>query len=97
MEENTCIESHLNNMLRLYRRLIDELDYKITDDIGKDMMLLLLPLSYTSYIEGIFDQCLMQLKSLKVEPIAGEIIGPVGIFDIQCYKCFINTYVVLSI
>jgi hypothetical protein len=44
-----------------------------------------------------FHQCLMQINSLKVEPIAGEIIDLSGIFDIQCYKCFINTYAALSI
>jgi hypothetical protein len=105
MEENTCIESHLNNMHRLYRHLIDELDYVMTNDIGKDVVLLLLPSSYTSYVEGYlmarfnlsFHYCLMQLKSLKVEPVAREILDPAGIFYIQCYKCFINTYAVLSI
>jgi hypothetical protein len=73
MEENACIESHLNNMHRLYRRLIDELNYEMTNDIGKDVVLLLLPPSYTSYVEGYlmaefnlsFHYCLMQLKSLK--------------------------------
>jgi hypothetical protein len=32
------------------------------------------------------------VRTLKVEPIEGEIVDPSGIFDIQCYKCFINTY-----
>jgi hypothetical protein len=38
----------------------------------------------------------MQLKSLKVERAAEELIKPKGTYDIQCYKCFINTYAVLK-
>jgi hypothetical protein len=38
MEENTCIDSHLSNMHRIYRRLVDEFEYEITDDIGKDVL-----------------------------------------------------------
>jgi hypothetical protein len=71
MEENTCIESHLTNMNRLYRRLTDKLNYGITDDIGKDVLLQSVPPSYTAHIDGYlmvgfdvtFHQCLMQLKS----------------------------------
>jgi hypothetical protein len=93
-------------MHRIYRRLVDEFEYEITDDIGNDMVLQSLPPSYTAYVEGYvmtgfnddFHQCLMQLKSIKVEPVAREIvIDPAGICDIQCYKCFINTYASLSI
>jgi hypothetical protein len=35
----TCIESHLTNMHRIYRRLTDKFDYEITDDFGKDVVL----------------------------------------------------------
>jgi hypothetical protein len=52
MEENTCIESHLTNMHRLYRRLIDKLEYEMIDDIGKDVVLQPLPPSYNAYVEG---------------------------------------------
>jgi hypothetical protein len=105
MEENTCIESHPTDMHRLYRRLTDELKYEMTDDIGKDVVLQSLPPSYKAYVEGYlmagfdvtFHQCIIQIRSLKVETIVGEIADPAGIFDIKCYKCFINTYVALSI
>jgi hypothetical protein len=44
-----------------------------------------------------FHQILGRIKIHEVEPVQGEIIDLEGIFDIQYYKCFINTYVVLSI
>jgi hypothetical protein len=34
MEENTCIDSHLSNMHKIYRFLVDEFEYEITDEIG---------------------------------------------------------------
>jgi hypothetical protein len=43
-------------------------------------------------IDITFHQCIMQLRHLKVEPIAGEVVDPTCIFDIQYYKYFINTY-----
>jgi hypothetical protein len=97
MEENTCIKSHLSNMHRIYRRLVDEFEYEMNDYIGKDVVLQLLPLSYNALVEGYviagfnynFCQCLVQLKSLKVEPVAGEIFDPAGICDTRCYKCLL--------
>jgi hypothetical protein len=61
--------------------------------------------SYSAFVEGYvmvrnndnFHQCLRQLKSLKVERPAEMIIKPKGIYDTQCYKCFINTYAVLKV
>jgi hypothetical protein len=44
------------------------------------------------YDDITFHQWIMKLRHLKVEPIAGKVIDPTSIFDIQCYKCFINTY-----
>jgi hypothetical protein len=38
MEENTCNDSHLSNMHRIYRCLVDKFEYEITDDIGKDVL-----------------------------------------------------------
>jgi hypothetical protein len=73
MEENTCIDSHLSNMHRIYRCLVDEFEYDITDDIAKYVLLQCLPPSYSTFVEGYvmtgyddnFHQCLVQLKSLK--------------------------------
>jgi hypothetical protein len=102
MEENTCFESHLANMHRIHRRLIDELKYLMTDEFVIDVVVLLsLPPSYkefieiyvmTGYDEITFHQCIVKLRHPKVKPIAGEVVDPMGIFDIECYKCFINTY-----
>jgi hypothetical protein len=52
MEENTCIESHLTNMHRLYRRLTDELEYELTNDIRNDVVLQSLPPRYNAYVEA---------------------------------------------
>jgi hypothetical protein len=92
-------------MHRIYRRLVDKFEYEMTGDIRKDVVLQSLPLSYATLVEGYvmagfkdnFHQCLAQLSSLKVEPVAREIVDPIGICDIQCYICFINTYAALSI
>jgi hypothetical protein len=94
MEENMNIDSHLSNMHRIYRRLVDEFECEITDEIGKSVLLQSLPLSYSafdgSYVIGKnndnFRQCLRQLKSLKVEKTVEKVIKPKGICDIQCCK-----------
>jgi hypothetical protein len=52
MEENTSIDCHLSNMHRIYRRLVDEFEYEVTDDIGKDVLLQSLPPSYSKTVEG---------------------------------------------
>jgi hypothetical protein len=46
--------------------------------------------------EDNFHQCLAQIRSLKVEPGARQIVNQIVICDIQYYKCFINTYAVLK-
>jgi hypothetical protein len=52
MEENMCIKSHMSNMHRIYRRLVNKFKYEMTDDIGKDVVLQSLPPSYTALVEG---------------------------------------------
>jgi hypothetical protein len=87
MEENTCIDCHMSNMHRMYRRLVYEFEYEITNDIGKDVLLQSLPPSYSIFVEGYvmagnndnFHQCLIQLKNLKVERAAEKFIKPKGI------------------
>jgi hypothetical protein len=74
-------------MHRIYRRLVDEFESEITNEIGKDVLLKSLPPSYSASVEGYvmvgnddnFHQCLMQLKSLKVERAAEKFIKPKGI------------------
>jgi formate dehydrogenase assembly factor FdhD len=105
MEENTNIDSYLSNMHRIYRRVVDELECEITHEIGKSVLLQSLPPSYSALVGGYvitenndnFHQCLGQLKSQKVEEAAEKIIDLKGICDMQCYKCFINTYAVLKV
>jgi hypothetical protein len=105
MEENTNIDSHLSNMHQIYRRLVDEFECEITDEIRNSVLLQSLPPSYSAFV-GIyvigenndnFHECLGQLRSLKVEKVAEKIINLKGICDIQYYKCFINTYAVLKV
>jgi hypothetical protein len=52
MEENANIDSHLSNMHRIYRRLVDAFEFEITDEIGKDVLLQSLPPSYSAFVEG---------------------------------------------
>jgi hypothetical protein len=83
MEENMNVDSHLCNMHRIYRRMVDEFECEITDEIRKYVLRQSLPLSY-SFVEGCviaenndnFHQCLRQLKSLKVEKAAKKVIKP---------------------
>jgi hypothetical protein len=92
-------------MRQIYRRLVDEFECEITDEIRKDVLLQSLPPSYSAFVEGYvmsknndnFHQCLRQLKFLKVERATEKVVKPTGICDIQCYKCFINIYVVLKV
>jgi hypothetical protein len=87
VEEKTSIDSHLSNMHRIYRRLVDEFEYEITDDIGKDVLLQSLPPRYSEFVKGYvmaenndnFHQCLKKLKSLKVERAAEKFVVPKGI------------------
>jgi hypothetical protein len=92
MEENTCLVSHLMNMHRIRRNLIDDLDYLMTDELTIDVVMLSLPPSYKEFINTYvntgddqitFHQFIMQLRCLEVEPIVGEVIDDAGICDIQ--------------
>jgi hypothetical protein len=66
MEENASIDSHLSNMHRIYRRLVDEFECEITDEIRKSILLQLLPSSYFAFVGSYvigenndnFHQCL---------------------------------------
>jgi hypothetical protein len=100
MEEHTSVETHLKKMHQIHRRLTIELEYEITDALANSAVLQSLPPNYREFVKGFvmmgevvtFDQLLARVRTLKVEPIDGEIVDPTGIFDIQCYKHFINTY-----
>ena len=96
MEENTCLESHLANMHRIHERLTVELDYWIRDEFAVEGVLRSLPPSYKSVVLGYvmrrdsitFHELLAELSTLKVEPIAGEVVDVEGIFYIHVINIF---------
>lgn len=101
MEEHTCLETHLAKMHQIHRRLTHDLDYWMTDDLANSVVLRSLPPSYKNFVNEFvmggesvtFQQFMARVRTVKVEPIEGEIVDPKGICDIQSYKCFsINTY-----
>jgi hypothetical protein len=77
----------------------------MTDDFAKSVVLRSLPPSYRVFVESSvktnealnFHQLLGRIKIHEVKLVQGEIIDLAGMFDIQYYKCFINTYATLSI
>jgi hypothetical protein len=99
MEKHTSVDLHLAKIHRIHRHLILELDHEIPDPIANDAVLSSLPPSYRSFlIEFVmggelvtFHELVVRVRSLKVDCIQGKIVNPIGICDIQCYKCFINT------
>ena len=90
LEEGASLEDHLAAMSRLYRRLADVFDYQIDDEIAIDALMLSLPPSYSSFVEGYvmgnvelsWDEFLDHLRAHQVEPDEGEIIDDEGIYDI---------------
>jgi hypothetical protein len=52
MEENTNIDCHLSNMHRIYRCLINEFEYEITNGLGKEVLLQSLPPSNSKFVKG---------------------------------------------
>ena len=101
MEENTCLESHLATMHRIHGCLTTDLDYWMTDEIAIDGVLSSLPPSYKDFVIGYvmrgesftFHEFLARLRTVKVDPVAVEVIDGEGIFDIQVINVFmLNTY-----
>ena len=84
MEENTCLQSHLAIMHRIHACLTVDLDYWMTDALAISVVLRSLPPSYALVVEGYvmrgesltFNEFLAQLRTVNVEPIAGEVIDP---------------------
>jgi uncharacterized radical SAM superfamily Fe-S cluster-containing enzyme len=105
MEEHECVGLHLAKMLRIHRCLTVELGFDLTDDIAKSVVLHSLPPSYKSFVKRFLrkaepvnlHQLMARIRLHEIEPSHVEIIDLTGICDIQCYKCFINTYAVLKV
>ena len=90
-------------MHEIHRRLTHVWNYWIADEWAMDIVLRSLPLSYKSFVRDFvmkgevftFFAFLDRLRTAKVEPVAAEIIDPEGIYDIQVYKCFPFTLVIV--
>ena len=100
MEENTCLESHLANMHRIHGPLVHDWDDWIIVGFAIDGVLRSLPPSYKDHVKDYvmreesftFHAFLAKLRTLKVEPIAGEVIDEEGIYDIRVINVFpLNT------
>ena len=98
MEEHTCLETHLKKMYDIYLKLTNVYDYWMADSCAIAAALASLPPSYEKHVRGYairrdtmtFFQFISQFRSVKVEPIEGEIFDTIGIFDIQSYKCILH-------
>jgi hypothetical protein len=105
MEEHGCVGLHLAKMLRIHRRLTIELEFDLSDDIAKSMILHSLLPSYKSFVKRFlrkakpvnFHQLLARIRLHETIPTDVEIIDLTGICDIQYCKYFINTYAVLKV
>jgi hypothetical protein len=105
MEEHECVGLHLAKMLRIHRRLTVELGFDLTGDISKSVVLCSLPPSYKSFVKRFLRQAepvnlhqlMARIRLYEIEPSHVEIIDLTGICDIQCYKCFTNTYAVWKV
>jgi uncharacterized radical SAM superfamily Fe-S cluster-containing enzyme len=105
MEEHGCVGLHLVKMLRIHRRLTTGLGFDLPNDIARSVVLHLLPPNYKSFMKIFLKkaepvnlhQLMARIRLHEIIPSHVEIIDLTGICDIQCYKCFINTYAVLKV
>jgi hypothetical protein len=84
MKEHYCVGLHLAKMHRIHRRLTVELEYEMTDDFAKSVVLHSLPPRYRSFVkifvkrnESVNLNHLMTLH--EVEPTQVVIIDLTGI------------------
>jgi hypothetical protein len=90
MEEHECVGLHLAKMLRIHRRLTVELEFDLTDDLAKSVVLRLFPPSYKSFIKKFLKraepvnlhQLMVRIRLHEIEPSHVEIIDLIGICDI---------------
>ena len=96
IEGSTCLESHMAIMNEIHGRLTSDMDYWMTDSFAIDGVLHSLPPVYKDVVLGFvmrgesftFHEFLTELRTLEVEPIAGEVIDGAGIFDIHVINVF---------
>jgi hypothetical protein len=105
MEEHMSVGLHIAKMHGTHMHPILEFDHEIPDPLSNGAVLCSLPPSYRSFVKDFvmggelvtFHELVARVRSLKLDCIQGEIIDPTDICDIQCYKCFINTYAVFEV
>ena len=96
MEEHTCLETHVAKMHGIHLSLVEDLDYWTTEEFAITTVLRSLPPSYKHFVHGYvgrgesstFHEFMVKLRSVKVEPIAGEIIDGEGIYDIHVVNAY---------
>ena len=84
-------------MYDIFLSLIDVYDYWMADAFAITIVLRSLPPSYEEHVRGyvVKDdsftllEFMSQFRTVKVEPIEGEIFDGTGILDILNYKCVI--------
>jgi hypothetical protein len=87
MEEHTSVGLHLAKMHGIHRRLILEFDHEIPDPLANGAVLRSLPPSCRRFVEDFviggesatFHELVARVRTLKVEPIQGEIVDLAGI------------------
>jgi hypothetical protein len=97
LEEHTCLETHLKKMYDIYRKLTNVYDYWMADSCAITAALMSLTPSYEEHVQSYavrietmsFLEFISQFKSVKVEPIEGELFDATGIFDIRSYECIL--------
>jgi len=96
MEEHTCLETHVTKMHGIYQSLVEDFDYWTTDEFAITTVLHSLPPSYKNFVHDYvgrgetshFHVFMVKLRSVKVEPVAGEIIDGEGIYDIPVVNVY---------
>ena len=91
MEEHTCLETHLCKMFDIHDDLTNTCGYWMADHFAIQTVLRSLPPSYEELVDEyilksdflLFNDFLVEIKDVEVEPIEGEIDDTQGIFDIQ--------------
>jgi hypothetical protein len=99
LEENACLERHLANMHRIHANLVHVWGFHVTNKFAVDGVLHSLPPGYGDLVKEYvmeekmftFHGILAELRTLKVEPIAREVIDGEGIFDIRTINIFFLT------
>lgn len=110
MEEQTCLETHLEKMLDMFTNLTEVYDYWMADSFAILAVLRSLPPSYEQYICGYamerdsitFLEFIEQIGTVKVELIDGEVIDDekgiyliYRIINVLSFQTLVEKYLIL--